>query len=470
MRGDWGATTSNRTSSAAFYAQEQWTVDRWTLQGGLRYERAWSWAPAQQVGPDLFIPNTIQIPRTNGVDAFNDITMRAAATWDVFGTGRTALKVNAGEYLEVAQNSGRYTATNPRNRIDTATNRNWSDTDGDFFPDCDLLNPRANGECSAWSDQGFGQDIFTTTFDPALISGWNVRPNDWQFGVGIQQEILPRVSAELSYNRRWFGNFQVTDDRSVSPSDYQEYSITAPSDPRLPGGGGGTIGDLYDLTPEAAFGRVRDNFITAASNFGDQIQYWHGVDFSVNSRMTNGLRLQGGFNVGRTVQDDCDVAPKIDNPSRRFCRLETPYLTQIKGLAAYTIPRVDVQVSATFQSKPYVGANNPTIQAQSLSANWVVASAQIAPSLGRALSGGAVTVVNLVQPGTLYGDRINQIDLRVSKLLRYGRTRTRLSVDLYNALNASTTESYQQTFGGSWLQPRSIMAARIVKLSAQLDF
>ena len=45
-------------------------------------------------------------------------------------------------------------------------------------------------------------------------------------------------------------------------------------------------------TPEAAFGRVRDNFITAASNFGEQIQYWHGLDFSVNSRMQNGLVLR----------------------------------------------------------------------------------------------------------------------------------------------------------------------------------
>ncbi len=87
---------------------------------------------------------------------------------------------------------------------------------------------------------------------------------------------------------------------------------------------------------------------------------------------------------------------------------------KFKGLGAYTIPKIDVQVSGTFQSKP--GAQ--------LAANFIVSNAVAAASLGRPLSGGAANVtVNLVEPGALYGDRINQLDFRVAKILRFGRTR-----------------------------------------------
>ena len=78
--------------------------------------------------------------------------------------------------------------------------------------------------------------------------------------------------------------------------------------------------------------------------------------------------------------------------------------------------------------------------------------------------------MNLVEPGTLYGDRVNQLDFRVAKVLSYGRTRTNVSVDLYNALNANPITAYNQTFGPAWLTPTSILTARFVKISGQLDF
>jgi hypothetical protein len=457
MQGDHGAKTSNRTGVTSLYAQDQWTRGQLTLQGGLRYDRAWSWAPEQQVGPDRFIPIGFVLPRTKGVDAFNDITIRAAGAYDLFGNGKTAVKVNVGEYLEAAQNSVRYLATNPRNRVDTNTNRTWGDANSNFVPDCDLLNPAKNGECGAWEDQGFGKDLFTTTFDPALISGWNVRPNDWQFGVGVQHEILPRISADVSYNRRWFGNFQVTDDRSVGPTDYQAYSIVAPTDSRLPGGGGQTIGDLYDLTPTAAFGRVRDNFVTLSGNFGNQIQYWHGVDFNVRARTQNGAIVQGGFNTGRTVEDRCDVTPKIDNPSTRFCRVVQDWRTQVKLLGSYVIPKIDVMTSATFQSVP----------GTFLRANLVVSSAQT--TLGRALTTGTATI-NLIQPESVFGDRVNQVDFRVAKILRFGGRRTQIALDLFNALNSNDVESRIETFGNRYLVPTGVLTARFVKISGQIDF
>jgi hypothetical protein len=125
------------------------------------------------------------------------------------------------------------------------------------------------------------------------------------------------------------------------------------------------------------------------------------------------------------------------------------------------IPRIDVLVSGTVQSTP-----GPDLQA-----NLIVTNAQVAPSLGRNLSGRKPNVtVNLIEPGTLQGDRFNQVDLRFAKVLTYGRTRTNVGLDIFNALNSNTPVTYNNTFGPLWLQPRSILAARFFKFSAQIDF
>ena len=104
-------------------------------------------------------------------------------------------------------------------------------------------------------------------------------------------------------------------------------------------------------------------------------------------------------------------------------------------------------------------------------ANWNVPNAVVAPSLGRPLSGGAANVlVNLVEPGTMYGDRINQFDFRSAKVLRFGRTRTMVSLDLYNACNSSAVQSYNQTYGTAWLTPTLVVPARFLMVCGQVDF
>jgi hypothetical protein len=161
----------------------------------------------------------------------------------------------------------------------------------------------------------------------------------------------------------------------------------------------------------------------------------------------------------------------MDDPSPRFCHVQTPYLTNLMGLVAYTIPRIDLQVGGTFLTKPYQGVNVPSIASQSLAANWVVPNALVAPSLGRNLAGGAANVtVNLVEPGTMYGDRINQVDVRVGKRFTFGSKAVTLGLDVFNLLNSSAVLAYNQTYGVTWLTPQSILVARFAKLSAQLDF
>jgi hypothetical protein len=440
----------------------------------LRFDYGSSSVPEQQEGPSRWFPTPIVFPAQKLVTGYRDFSLRGGLAWDVFGTGKTSLKVSGGKYIETVQWDGIYIDANPmRAQIGGGSpptvTRSWTDRNGDYIPQCDFLNSQDNGECGTMSNVNFGKvQTPSNTYDPDIMGGWGIRPRHYQVNISVQQEVVPRVSAEVGYSHRWFpglyrpigetaDSYTTTDNRAVTPADYDFFSITAPSDPRLPGGGNYVISDLTNIS-NAAFGKT-DNFITLSRNYGDSTNYWQGVDVNISARTTIGLVLQGGTSTGRRVVDACDLI--VDDPSRRNCAAEYPFLTDIRGLASYVVPRIDVQVATTWQSKP-----GPEILA-----NWAVPNSVIQPSLGRPLSGGAAnTNVNLLNPGQMYGDRINQLDVRFGKILRFGRTRTIVGVDIYNITNSSVTLTYNNTYGTTWLRPTAFMPARWVKITGQLDF
>ena len=258
----------------------------------------------------------------------------------------------------------------------------------------------------------------------------------------------------------------------------------------LPGGGGHVVSGLYNLVPDKV-GPV-DELAQSSENFGEQTENWHGVDVNVAARLRTGLTVQGGTSTGRRLADGCNVRAQLPelgtgptgtpnqsvtanvqvttaagslSVTNPYCRIAESFRTDFRGLATYTIPKVDVQVSGTWASIP--GA--------SLSANFVATNAWIAAGpqpLGRNLSGAANVTVNLIEPFTIFADRRNNIDFRVAKILRYGRTRTQVGLDLYNLTNTDVVTGYNESFvaGGPWLRPTAIQPARYARISAQIDF
>jgi len=476
----------DRVKYTALYAQDQWTMGRMTLQGALRFDRSWSYSPEQTIGPTNFLPTQLSFPYTPGVDAYKDLSPRGGLAYDIFGNGKTAFKVNFGKYLEPASNlNGNYSISNPIARIATTTSRTWTDagipgvpgTAGDFIPQCNLLSPDANGECGAMQTRTFGTATpVTAAIDPALLNGWSIRPNDWQIGASVQQELMPRVSVEFGYFRRWLRNFTVTDNLNLTANDLTPFSITAPVDSRLPNGGGYTVSGLYNVTP-AGFLVAPSNRITDAANYGSQYMHYNGILINVTARPRSGLTFQGGVNSGKTVQDDCAVRALIPElvtvagngvnpvigPTNPYCHVDPGFITKINGVGSYLVPKIDVLVAGTFRSD----------QGAPLRATWNAPLAVVSAALGRPAQAAGTTIpIDLVAPGQVWGDRVNEIDIRVAKVLRFGRTRTNIGVDVFNLINSNAILTYNQTFipGGAWLAPQSILTPRFVKISAQIDF
>ncbi|HEY7187815.1 MAG TPA: TonB-dependent receptor [Vicinamibacterales bacterium] len=464
--------------SDAFYGQEQFTLGRMTLSGAVRYDHAWSYFPEQTVGPVRFFPTAVTYPRTTGVEGYNDLWPRGGIAYDLFGTGKTSLKVNIGRYLEAAQNGGTFIQLNPTNRLSTTTSRTWTDSNKNYIVDCNLLSSAAQdlsasgGDvCGSNPNLNFGTQVFDSTLDPGLLSGWGVRTGDWQWGASVQHEVLPRVAVEVGYQRRWLVNSTVIDNRNRSAADHTMFGVTIPTDSRLPGGGGGVLQGLYNVTAEAAT-RLTDNYQSLSSNYGDWSQVANSLYLNVSARPRNGLFLQGGFNTGKQDNDYCDVRNTIpewtvilaQSPTNPWCDTSSGWVTRVTALGSYTVPKIDVQISGTLRSD----------QGTQLAANWTAGTANTV-GLNRPFAGlGSQTItVNLIEPGTLYGERVNQIDMRFAKVLRFGRTRSTVGIDLYNIINSNAVLTYNQTFAPTtttWLRPTSVLQPRFAKFSAQIDF
>ena len=226
------------------------------------------------------------------------------------------------------------------------------------------------------------------------------------------------------------------------------------------------------------FGQV-NNLVTQVTHYGKQTEVYSGIDVTLNARFARGGQLSGGLSTGQTVNDTCDlnnlpqvqalliqgVAASTTTVTPRlpeFCHISPPWSagTQVKLSLIYPLPW-GLQPSVTLQNLPGVP----------ITASYVATNAEIAPSLGRNLSGNARSVtVELMKSGSRYEDRLTQVDVRLARTFRVGRTRVQGMFDVYNVLNASPVLLVNTRYGEAWLYAQQILAARMFKLGAQLNF
>lgn len=485
------------------FVQDQWSVKRLTINAGLRLDYFNSQVPPQNVPASAFVAerNFEPVPR---VPEWTDLNPRLGISYDLFGTGRTALKTSLGRYvgpmgINVAQNN------NPTLTAVNSTNRVWTDANANYVPDCELRTFGANGECGPIDNVNFGRNNPNATrYADDLIRGFNKRDYFWEFASELQQQLREGMSLKAGYYRNWTNHFPplgdvgwntgVTDNLAVTAADFDPFCVTAPRDPRLPGGGGYPICGLYDVAP-VKFG-LQDNLVVRPSGYGDRSRTGNFFTLALDTRFGGGNMLGASLDTGRIVENNCFVvdapgvstytpatftatfyglnnATTIDGQS--ICRTVAPFKsnTQVRVFGSYLLPG-RVIVSGTLQNLPGIAVE----------AHAPIPNDQIAPSLGRNLSAcgtrvpcAATATVPLIAPFSMFEPRRTQLDLRLSKMLQLrGSWRLRANVDVYNVLNGNGVIRVNTTYGSRWLTPLStavgsgFLEARLVQFGGQLTF
>jgi hypothetical protein len=428
------------------YFQDSWTLDRLTLNPGLRMEFFNTYIPKESSPPGRFVPLREYEPIHDLPNWKDPWVPRLGGVYDLKGDGKTAIKAHVGKYMTAFSTVGFAQVYNPlRQETDR---RNWSDPNRD-----DIAQNSEIGPTNA---------PFNTTGVLNRVPDAGIRrPYQWEFSVGGQRELIQGVSVSANWVRRSWRRLFWTDNVLVSFDDYTIINTPNPLNPSeaIP---------IYNLRA-AKLGQVRQ----IDKNSDENQKWYNGYDVGFTARI-RGANIYGGVSTGRLLTVTCEV----DNPnSLRYCdqrALGIPYLTQFKISGAYQLP-YGVQISGNWQGYPGVpsgtgrqdgeyNTTNNRVDDPSLNVNYIV-DRTVVP----ALTVSSVTVP-LIAPGQKYLKRWNQIDVRLAKKFHVGRMNFQGQLDTFNILNASSILSTNETFGSSLDRPTSILQGRLFAVGAQMNF
>jgi hypothetical protein len=425
------------------YVQDQWTIDRLTVNGGLRVEVFRAQISDQDVAAGRFVPAR-HWDKTPCMPCWTDFAPRLGASYDLFGNARTALKATfnkymAGQTLSYAQ---RY---NPlRIQADTRT---WRDTNNDNVAQENEIGPTQNNT--------FGLPVFSVRPDPDGLH----REYDLETSVGIQHELMRGLSVNGSWYRRGTYNQRRTDNLLLSFNDYAAVPVVSPTT--------GEVFNAYNLDVNKR-GQV-DSVDTNSTNSDLRSRTYNGFEIGTAGRF-RGASFFGGWTFDRLVTVSCDT---VDNPNNlRFCNqrdYDLPLRHEFKLSGSYTLP-LDIQVNAAFQS--YAGPTRgttwnvgPTTRYEATCPGPCTPGALVIPSMT-----ATQLTFDLAAPGTDYYGRLNQLDLGFRKLFRVGRYQYSGQVDIFNTTNNGYVKSETRTYGASLGRPTSNLQPRTLRLAAQMRF
>ena len=340
---------SLNTADHALFAQDQWRIKRLTLNLGVRLDWFQGKDPAQteQAQPQFGLPAK-SFDAVHSAADWKDINPRLGAAYDLFGNGKTALKVSIsrGVLTEGLSTGSNITLlTNPINELASTTTRSWTDYSGTFNPLLDGANfltgdgsgnapgltciantaasnavpgnpkPAVGTNCGLGpaNTAGFyNQSIANVTYANNVTHGFQNRPYDWMLSASVQQEVVRNVAVSIGYYRTWFGNLTVAQNTAIPTTGYDQYCVTPPASTAYPGFGGTALCNLYDPQPQYRGGA--SYLVQKASNFGKETDVYTGIDAIVNARF-HGLLLQGGVTAGHEVTNYC---AQVNSPQDLF--------------------------------------------------------------------------------------------------------------------------------------------------------
>jgi hypothetical protein len=404
------------------YAQDSWTMKRLTVNGGVRYERFKLTIPEQTAPAGHWVPER-RFAAIHVVD-WSSVVPRIGVAYDLFGTGKTALKASASKYM---QNEGVNLAqsVNPMQR--TTAQRAWRDLNGNMLPEEDELGPST----------GFRGGV-STRIDPDIE-----RPYNWEYAISVQHELMPQLAVTAGYYRRTIENLYAVRNVLVPPDAYSPVTIANPLT-------GGPL-TVYNQNP-ATLGRI-DQVLTNQDLIGST---YNGFEVQFNKRFTGGALLFGGFTAGRNEGSIRGTNDDFNNPNVLVNHLgavgfDATYQMNVAG--SYPLPR-GVQASGSLR----MATGLP------LRRTFTVTRAQV-PNLTQ-----VTQQVDLIPRGDTRLDRSALLDLRASKVFRFGQHRLEAVADLYNVLNSNASTAEVEAVGTSLGRPSAIVDGRLLRLGVQWRF
>jgi hypothetical protein len=468
------AYQDDMTRNIGLYAQDSWKLNKLTVNLGLRFESVLETTHGQPAQNGRFVraPAYDDIP----LPTWNDWSPRASVVYDLFGTGKTAVRFGYNKFMTAATTGVAqiYDPSGPSSQSLT-----WIDANGDDIAQgqlgCTFQTPGCEINLAQLPDT-FGL-VSATTFDPDLQ-----RPYQLSANLGISHELFPGISVTAEWFHTDFKNLTVRNNVLRTASDYTPVDVVSPLD--------GRVITVYNVRPEklSAVSYVD-------STEPDLKQWYNGVEFNFNARLPKGARLFGGTATERTLANSCAAA--TTNPNvLLYCdqtRSGIPWSTQFKLAGTYPLPWYGITVSGSYQGLPGYrlgtqalsggfqasdgGLNTPSGQGTywQLTTNTNYAADCLGPCRpGQRVIPGQTANLNvpLVAPGSERTPRNNQFDFSASKSFTVSGVRINPKIDIFNALNSDDYQGVRTLlYGGTaYYSPSTILQGRIVRVGVDLKW
>ena len=449
------AQVVNMNCDCGIYAQDAWTMDRLTINGGVRFDWFNGSVPGGTREAGFFAPEvTTADPIVENTPNWKDTTVRFGVAYDLLGDGSTAVKFSAGKYVS-NEGTGVTSAFNPINAYSLDW-RSWSDVNGDGtplgtdgIPQFDEIGPSFN--------PNFGTGVVTTQYDTNTPRGTN-----WELAGGIERQLGPGWALTGMLHYRKYGDFRWTRNLNQMASDYHlAGQWTGPVDSELPGSSSGRVFDVYNANPgfEVVTGNAR--MTGAPENWSS----WKGFEVIVDGELPRGGFMTASLTAGKSRDHFCQVGVSQNPNSLVNCDTTSPYRPMAKLSGALPLP-YDTMISGLFQVLP----------GSTIDATYVMNSTDF-PALN--LGGQSVDpslTFNLITPNTEFDPYRTQLNIRFSKVITIGDVRTRVYMDATNLFNQTRVTRRNQTYGGgetknaSFLRILGVERGRLLSFGLQASF
>jgi hypothetical protein len=466
------------------FGQDSWTMNRLTINYGARWEYFASGVTQESSGIGRFVPTVREFGPID-MPTWTSIAPRAGVVFDLFGDQRTALKFSIGRY-EQAGTTGFSNRYNPL-ALTTAT-VSWIDANGDGVPQgglgCTYQTAGCEINVAGQLSRTFGTASLPT-FDPDIKRMYNVETT-----VSVQHELMRGVSVSGGWYRRQYYNMWRRTNTGVGFSDFTPFTLYSPAD--------GTPITYYNVS-SAKVAQITQNLVD--TNAPDRSDKYNGFEYTFTARIARTINIFGGGMVERMLSNSCD---DDWNPNLLlYCdqsQNQLPFRSQFKVAGSMPV-KYGIQVGVAFQSLPgYLYGTSSVGALTGVSGpSGAPAAAQLAAPAGASTvwqifpttrydasspcvaqskcTAGALVdpgmtqaslSVPLVAPMTEYGDRINQLDVNVSKTIKMNRFSVQPKIDFFNLLNvAPVTAVLGLNYGtAAFKQPSVVLNPRTVQLGA----